>query len=82
MPGYTARTHLSGVHAEILGGLQRRFAESLYDMAQHIEAAGGADGASDDTRYHLQQALEAASCLRTTLHQISQYCGALEAAIG
>lgn len=81
MPEPSTRAHLCGIHAEILGQLQRQFAASLQHMAQHIEAADVSGGTPEDTRYHLQRALAVVGSLRATLHQIALCCGALEAAI-
>jgi len=74
-----ARPHLPDIHTQILSRLQRRFVHSLEHMAAHIEAADLAVSQPHDARYHLQEALEAASSLRMTLQQMAQHCCLMEA---
>jgi len=81
MPEHRATSHLPGIHTAIIGRLHREFVESFENMAQHIDAADRTVATPNDTCYHLQQALEAASSLRVTLQQIAQHCGTMEAAI-
>jgi hypothetical protein len=72
-----ASRHENGAY--VLDRLQRQFAQSFEQMAEHIEAADVAR--PHDARFHLQSALEAATALQTTLQQIAQHCQLLEANI-
>ena len=81
MPEHRAQVQLPHIHTQILNRLQRQFVESLEQMAEHIEAADLAVSKPHDTRYHLQEALAAASSVRMTLQQIAQHCCLMEAEI-
>jgi len=47
-------------------------------MADHIGAVDVTTSKLRDTRYHLNEALAAASALRTTLQRIDEHCVAME----
>jgi len=79
MSEHRTATELPPTDRRMLDRLHRQFAASLEDMADHIAAADLAVGKPHDTRYHLQEALEAMATLRLTLQLIDQHCGAMEA---
>ncbi|MBU0609292.1 MAG: hypothetical protein KKI08_15510 [Armatimonadetes bacterium] len=81
MTGSRPQGQLPDIHTQILSRLQRQFTHHFEHMAEHIEAADLSTSKSHDTRYHLQEALEAASSLRMTLQQIAQHCCLMEAEI-
>ena len=73
-----ASAKLPVAHTRALGQLHHELAESLEHMADHIGAVDVTTSKLRDTRYHLNEALAAASALRTTLQRIDEHCVAME----